>query len=199
MRNERANGQRLLFIIAAGILTTTAGLAPSLAQQTVGLFLDTPAAFEGYTLWNPRFETSYLINNEGKVVHTWSSAFQPGNTSYLLPTGNLVRTAKDGPAVPIRFTPGGFGGRVEEIAWDGTVIWSYLYSDDFKRLHHDIEPLPNGNVLMIAWELKTGPEAIQAGCTCLRLPERSGPTSSSGRHSTLSLRRTRKKSDPRAP
>ena len=132
-------------------------------MQTVGLFLDTDQAYEGYTLWHPRYETSYLMNNEGKIVHQWDTAFQPGNTGYLLDSGNLVRTAKDGPAVPIRFTAGGFGGRVEEIGWDGTVIWSYLYSDDFVRQHHDIEPLPNGNVLLIAWELKTFAEAVQAG------------------------------------
>jgi len=31
------------------------------------------------------------------------------------------------------------------------------------RLHHDIAPLDNGNVLMIAWKLRTLDEAIQAG------------------------------------
>ena len=31
------------------------------------------------------------------------------------------------------------------------------------RLHHDIAPMPNGNILMISWELKTKEEAIQAG------------------------------------
>ena len=30
-------------------------------------------------------------------------------------------------------------------------------------LHHDFEILPNGNVLMIAWERKTGAESIAAG------------------------------------
>ncbi len=32
-----------------------------------------------------------------------------------------------------------------------------------ERLHHDIEPLPHGNILMIVWELKTEQESIQAG------------------------------------
>jgi len=30
-------------------------------------------------------------------------------------------------------------------------------------MHHDVEPLPNGNVLIIAWELKTLAEAAQMG------------------------------------
>ena len=29
--------------------------------------------------------------------------------------------------------------------------------------HHDIEPMPNGNILMIAWEDRTEEEALQAG------------------------------------
>ena len=36
------------------------------------------------------------------------------------------------------------------------------YTSDYLS-HHDIEPLPNGNVLMIAWEYKTRNEAIAAG------------------------------------
>jgi len=159
----RCLGLRTAWFVPLVAVATLSGIVPVLAQQTVGLFLNTEDAYEGYTLWSPRFETSYLIDNEGRLVHSWDTPFQPGNTSYLLPNGNLLRTAKDGPVTPLRFTAGGFGGRVEEIAWDGTVVWSYLYSDDFKRHHHDIEPLPNGNVLMIAWELKTGAEAIQAG------------------------------------
>ena len=150
------------FVLLATVAAALGG-APLQAQQTVGLFLDTEDAHEGFTLWNPRFEASYLINNEGRVVHSWDTALRPGNTSYLLPNGQLLRTARDGPAVPIRFDQGGSGGRIEDIDWDGTVSWSYLYSDDTVRHHHDVEPLPNGNVLMIAWELKTDAEAIAAG------------------------------------
>ena len=155
----RAAWTALSLLVVGGLYV----VPPAVAQPTVGLFQNDAGAYEGYTIWNPRFERSYMIDNTGRVVHTWDSTFQPGNSSYLLPTGNLLRTAKDGPLNPIRFTAGGFGGRVEEIAWDGTIVWSYLYSDDSVRLHHDIHPLPNGNVLMIAWELKTQAEAIQAG------------------------------------
>ena len=31
------------------------------------------------------------------------------------------------------------------------------------RSHHDIEPLPNGNLLMIAWEYRSESEAAEAG------------------------------------
>lgn len=61
------------------------------------------------------------------------------------------------------FDVGGAGGIVEEIDWDGNIVWDFSYSTDKYLLHHDIEKLPNGNILMIAWEYKSFDEAIEAG------------------------------------
>ncbi|HBC46963.1 MAG TPA: hypothetical protein DCZ43_07950, partial [candidate division Zixibacteria bacterium] len=47
--------------------------------------------------------------------------------------------------------------------WSGTLVWDYTYSSTTYLSHHDIEPLPNGNVLLIAWELKSATQARQAG------------------------------------
>jgi hypothetical protein len=58
---------------------------------------------------------------------------------------------------------GGPGGRVHQFDWDGNLLWDFLYSTEDHRLHHDIERLDNGNILMIAWERKTKEEAITAG------------------------------------
>jgi hypothetical protein len=58
---------------------------------------------------------------------------------------------------------GGTGGRIQLIDWDGTVLWDYRYLDDDHHQHHDIELMPNGNVLLIAWERKSQAEAIAAG------------------------------------
>jgi hypothetical protein len=118
--------------------------------------------FDGYTLFAPmRSTTTYLINNSGEVVHTWGSDFRPRMSAYLLENGNLLRTAL--PWENPTFSAGGAGGRVEEIEWGGTVVWAFEYSSDQYCLHHDIEMLPSGNVLMIAWEYKTAAEAIAAG------------------------------------
>jgi hypothetical protein len=38
-------------------------------------------------------------------------------------------------------------------------------------LHHDLEPLPNGNVLALAWEVKTPAEAARAGRRPDRIPK----------------------------
>jgi len=42
-------------------------------------------------------------------------------------------------------------------------VWEFTLSTSEHRLHHDVAVLPNGNVLMIAWEAKTADEAIAAG------------------------------------
>lgn len=130
-------------------------------DQTVGLFLNTPDAFEGYTLFAPlSYGTTYLIDNEGRQVHTWTSEYEPGNSVYLLENGHLLRTNRLGNPI---FTGGGTGGLVQEIDWDGNVIWEFQYSSNQFCQHHDVEYLPNGNVLMIGWEYKTKAEAVLAG------------------------------------
>lgn len=121
----------------------------------------TPTTSDGYNLFTPLNDTNtYLTNKDGETVYTWTSSYRPGLSVYLLENGTLLRTGNTGPG---SFNTGGAGGVVQEIAPDNTVVWQFEYADSQVRLHHDIEPLPNGNVLMIAWELKTEAEAISAG------------------------------------
>lgn len=148
--------------VAGILLGVTLHPSPGLCQQrTVGLLLSDPRAFDGYTLFAPlSYPETYLIDNGGMLVHAWPSSTLPGDSAYLLENGHLLRTAK---VVNNVFQAGGAGGRVQELDWDGTVVWDYTYSSDQHLHHHDIERLPNGNVLMIAWELRTRPQAIAAG------------------------------------
>ena len=46
------------------------------------------------------------------------------------------------------------GGLVQEIDPAGNVVWEFEYSSETYITHHDITLLPNGNVLLIAWERK---------------------------------------------
>ncbi len=134
------------------------------AAQTVGLFVNEEGSYDGYTLFAPlQYGTTYLIDNEGKLVHSWDSAYTPGNSVYLLENGHLLRTATLPRGPNATFGSGGAGGRVEEFTWAGTLVWEFEYSSDQHLQHHDIERLPNGNVLMIAWEYKTAAEAVAAG------------------------------------
>lgn len=120
------------------------------------------SASQGYILYSPLLSTTtYLIDSDKKVVHTWESDFPPGVSVYLLDNGNLLRTARS-PDVPFFLAPGQ-GGRIQEYTWEGELVWDFPLADEHRIQHHDIEPLPNGNVLAIAWERKTRRQAIQAG------------------------------------
>ncbi len=131
------------------------------AQQTVGIFMNSQEAFDGYTLLDPHVSfDAYLINNCGEKVHEWNSDYKPGLSSYLLENGVLLRSRQmDNPD----FQGGGSGGGIEMLDWDGNVIWEYTISDESQCQHHDIEYLPNGNILAIVWDLRTAAEAEQAG------------------------------------
>lgn len=139
--------------------------------QTVGLLQhDSGSLDDGYILFAPITNTTtYLIDKCGRQVKTWNSAYPPGCSVYLLPDGTLLRTGNVGNPV---FTAGGTGGVIEKFDWDGNVIWTYMVSDATKCQHHDVRALPNGNVLLIAWESKTQEEAIAAG----RVPDQVAPT-----------------------
>ncbi len=138
---------------------------------TVGLLLNTEAAFNGYTLFNagPGLSgalsgnsTAYLINNCGEMVNFWRSRYNAGLSCYLDYKGNLVR-----PIINRQTNtfggPGG-GGGVEMFDWEGNPIWLYDYNEpDLYFQHHDIEPLPNGNILIIAWEKFTPEQTANYG------------------------------------
>ncbi|NCC50109.1 MAG: hypothetical protein EOM20_02725 [Spartobacteria bacterium] len=131
------------------------------SPRTVGLSQLEPDVAPDYVLFAPIPSTNtYLINNEGLCVHQWPSSNPPGQSVYMIPTGVLLRTAVLSNSV---FSSGGEGGRVEMINWEGQLIWAFDYSTPQARQHHDIEMLPNGNILMLAWEYRGGGEALAAG------------------------------------
>jgi len=140
-----------------------------IGQNTVGTISVTNDVYDGYTLFNIHTK-AYLINNCGEVVNQWNSAYLPGSSVYLLPNGNLLRAGRlDDGSSDIGF--GGQGGIVELFDWDGNVIWSYTYSSNLFRQHHDVHPLPNGNVLILAATVVTSAEAIDLGRDPSVLPD----------------------------
>ena len=150
-----------IFLIVGIILSVSA--FTNAQTNTVGLIMnDSTASFGGYTLFSPLSSTNtYLINNDGYVVHSWSSNYRPGQAVMLLPDGSLLRTAAIGNSNI--FDAGGAGGRVEKYDWDGNLTWSFdYYSSDYST-HHDVEYMPNGNILLIAWEKKSFDDAVAAG------------------------------------
>ncbi len=134
----------------------------SMAQNpTIGLILDTPDAFEGYTLISASSATeTHLIDNCGRVMNQWESEYRMGGSCYLLEDGSLLRTARLNSDT---FFGGGRGGRLERYAWSGELEWSYDYASDSAHHHHDMAVLPNGNILILAWEFHSNSEAQELG------------------------------------
>jgi len=131
--------------VCALLLVLLAGSAP--AQD----------AFPGLTIISVRASNdTYLMDLEYNVVKTWHGADVPTEIAYMLPDSSVLRPCR----VP---GAGGRGGRIQHIDTNDVVIWDYVFSTPDYLQHHDFEPMPNGNVLMVAWELYTVAEAVQAG------------------------------------
>jgi hypothetical protein len=122
---------------------------------------DAGKAFQGYTLIAPNEDkTTYLIDMEGYIVHAWPSQYLPGQHALLLENGNLLRGARL-PDSPVKF--GGASGLIQEIDWDGKVVWEYKNLTKTSVQHHTFSRMPNGNTLVLCWEKKTREEAIAKG------------------------------------
>lgn len=137
--------------------------ATCFADPTVGLIAhDESASLLGYTFFSPMSSYhSYIIDMDGELVHSWEHDTIPGNASYLLPNGDILRTGND--QLYSDISGGGQGGIVTRQTWDGDEVWTYELNNSKYRLHHDIEPMPNGHVLMIAWQYRSDDEAYAAG------------------------------------
>ncbi len=134
---------------------------PIQAQNTLGILQNSNAALDGYTLFAPMSDSNtYLIDNCGRLVQQWTSAYPPGLSVYLQEDGLLLRTERNGTTI---FTAGGAGGVLKRLDWDSNVVWEMTINDDTQLQHHDVEVLPNGNILVIAWELMTLNQALDAG------------------------------------
>jgi hypothetical protein len=128
--------------------------------------LDSPINKEsddGYILFSQEFSRyTYLINKDKEIVHKWKSKNMQSLASHLLENGNLIRSCYGN--IQSVTWGGGFTGRIEMFDWDGNLIWEFTLVNFTHCLHNDIEPLPNGNILMIVWERKTNEETTAAGC-----------------------------------
>lgn len=121
------------------------------------------AATPGFTLVAP-IETStvYLVDMAGVAVHTWPSEHKPGVAVYLTERGTLMKCQRIIDHKTFQ-DAGGLGGRIQELDWNGDVLWDFRWDSDEGLSHHDIEILPNGNILFIAWDRTTRKAALAAG------------------------------------
>ncbi len=164
---------KMVSVMLACLLISVCGFPPVLSQPPEvksgdplknaadGLTVNTPAAFQGYSLISPmNSKSTYLIDMEGRIVNEWKSDYTPAMCAYLLENGHLLR-----PGAERGFMQGGpgAGGRIQEFTWEGELVWDYSFGESKQRPHHDICRLPNGNILVVASDPKTKDEAIAAG------------------------------------
>ena len=134
----------------------------------------TPPLDEKTAFYRLRLPDYLLINNlthssdaalldwQGNLVHTWTNNLSFGGGLYLLEDRTLIKPGMLRSTLP--FSGGGIGGNLSRFDWDNHLLWSYnYYSPSNYCAHHDIEPLPNGNLLVIAWEYLSAQQAIALG------------------------------------
>ena len=138
-------------------------------------FIYSDEPYGGYVLYTPggmgnANSTSYLTDVDGSIYNSWTHNNGPASMPYLfLPEG------ESGYENTLLYYPcrvnsptmesGGVGGRVEIYNWDGNLLWSHEISNTIYQHHHDIDVLPNGNILMVTWERKYSSEWQAAGRT----------------------------------
>lgn len=150
--------KKSMTILAAttAILLSLVAPSPVLAQtQTVGLFLNDTSTYEGYTAFVAGTST-VMIDNYGRLVHTWEFDFAPGGAIYLLENGLLLWAARPEAA-------GDKGAHILKSDWEGNIVWEWKDTNPAYLYHHDIEPLPNGNVLVLARDFIPIAEVVASG------------------------------------
>ena len=132
----------------------------SIAQES--MFIETETRYwdkdntdSGYTLYGVS-EKTYLIDFEGRVVHTWNIGTNPR----LLDNGNIFDATKADPS--------GFSGW-QELDWDGKVVWEYTETRKDYAPHHDWvrifnKALGEYTTLYIANKTVPAADALEAGC-----------------------------------
>ena len=109
----------------------------------------------GYTFFGVR-GTTFLIDMEGRVVHTWPVGTNP----HLLDDGSILDASNNDPS--------GFPGFVQ-VSWSGSNMWSYLESRTNYLPHHDFirifnPKLGTNTTLYIANKTISSNQCIAAGC-----------------------------------
>ena len=123
-------------------------------------------SFNGFALYNSQgSNTTYLIDENQNIAHTWSMSTECNYTVQLKDNGNLIRGTKN------NVQTGGTNnylngsadaGRVQEIDPNGVVVMDFIYSTSSALSHHDLT-LIGDNVLITAWEVKSSTEVNNAG------------------------------------
>lgn len=132
-------------------------------SQTVGTILNTNQSFNGYTLIAPyKGDKVYLIDNCGEIVHSWDNLVNEIRRVHLLDNGDILFHSAEHVVAGVTNMKGGL---IKKYDWNGNLIWEYTIFGPTYLQHHDIEPLPNGNVLAVVYKLRSSIDALLKGKT----------------------------------
>ena len=116
--------------------------------------------FDGFTMYNGQnSSTTYLIDRNGDIAHTWSLSTNCNYAVLLKDNGNIVRGAVNNDNL---ISGAAVGGVVQEFDPQGNLVWEFIYSSSDHVSHHDIT-LVGENVLLTAWEVKSSSELQAIG------------------------------------
>lgn len=119
-----------------------------------------PAPIEWTLVTQLTQNTTIAIDASGATVRTWTGAGQAASVGYLRADGSLVR--------PCVYAAGslnsaGRGGRIQVFAPNGTLQHDLIVATATSQQHHDVRPMPNGNILCVAWDVRSVAEQVAAG------------------------------------
>ena len=130
--------------------------------QTVGTLQNDETSLQGYTFFSPFSGTkAWIVDNCGRLINSWDRGTRPGLAAYFLENGLMLRTYKadlEGP-----FTSASNAGGIELVDWDNNTVWHYEWNTPTALSHHDAVYMPNGNILLLTWELVYTDELIDLG------------------------------------
>ncbi|MCL4250714.1 MAG: arylsulfotransferase family protein [Anaerolineae bacterium] len=153
------------FLSLAVIMLGIALLLLSRGEIAAAQASEAPKPAPGYTLISPLFSTeTILLDNEQATVHTWTLPYLSGGAAYLLEDGRLLQTGiiEESGWFPEAIRTGGYG-HINLLDWDGKVLWEYTLHTETQFAHHGLELMPNGNIMIIAYERFMAQDAIAAG------------------------------------
>ena len=122
-------------------------------------------AYNGYTFFSAE-GISYLIDMQGRVVHTWAT----GNDAKLLSNGDVLDWITDS-----------YGNDIglQELDWNSNVVWSYTETASNYHLHGDFErifdpDLGEYTTLVLANKDETYAQLAAAGANPTTTPSTGG-------------------------
>ena len=140
--------------------TTLPAAFLSLVSAAAALPQGSPTVAPGFRMYGPHGTSdTFIVDTAGVVVHTIPSAYNPGVGNAFWLDGSLIRLGHVGGGPGI----GGEGGHYMRLAMDGTVLWERTYADAAQWGHHDVEVMPNGNLLIQVFDRMPAADGIQAG------------------------------------